>query len=406
VAGDDRSGLYARYTAALAGAPLPLAFVDLDAVDRNVDALTAPVRAAGKTLRVATKSLRCLELLRHVVARGGGAIRGVMAYSPREAVWLVERGFEDVIVGYPTTQAADVASVAQANRRGASVALVVDAPEHLALAGRAGEAAKTRVPVLVDVDVAYRPLVVGPHVGVRRSPLRKPVDVADFATRAARTPGVAFAGLLAYEAHVAGVADGPEGARIAAAAIDRLKEASRADVLERRAVVAKELSRRGLPIAIFNGGGTGSVAFSAMDPSLTEVTAGSGFVASHLFDHYRGLALTPAIGFALEITRRPAPGIVTCQGGGYVASGQAGADRLPKPWLPEGMTLLSLEGAGEVQTPIEVPSGARLSIGDPVFFRHAKAGELAERFAEYQLVRGERVERVVKTYRGEGVSFG
>lgn len=401
----DAKDLYARYRGALAGVPLPAAFVDLDAVDRNVDAICAPVRAAGKTLRVATKSLRCVELLRHVVARGGAAIRGVMAYSPREAVRLVERGFDDVVVGYPTTQAADVAAVAQANRRGASVALVIDAPEHLAMAGRAGEQARARVPVIVDVDVAYRPLGVGPHVGVRRSPLRSPEAVADLAARAERTPGVAFAGLLAYEAHLAGVPD-EVGDRVMTAITRRMKESARHDVVERRRAVAGELARRQIAVSIFNGGGTGSVAFSATDPSLTEVTAGSGFVASHLFDRYEGLALAPAIGFALEVVRRPAQDLVTCAGGGLVASGAAGADRLPAPWLPEGLRLTALEGAGEVQTPLEVPHGVRLALGDPVMMRHAKAGELAERFERYHFVRGERVERVVPTYRGEGWCFG
>jgi D-serine deaminase-like pyridoxal phosphate-dependent protein len=58
-----------------------------------------------------------------------------------------------------------------------------------------------------------------------------------------------------------------------------------------------------------------------------------------------------------------------------------------------------------VQTPLAVPDGVRLDLGDPVFFRHAKAGELAEHFAEYALVRGDRVEARVPTYRGAGRCF-
>src|SRR5207244_2558454 len=125
-------------------------------------------------------------------------------------------------------------------------------------------------------------------------------------------------------------------------------------------------------------GGTGSLAWSAKDPSLTEVTAGSGFLDSLLFDYYRDLSLAPAALFALQVVRRPSPGIVTCHGGGYVASGAPGPDRLPRPWLPAGLELLGLEGAGEVQTPLRLRAGAAPRLGDPVFFRHAKAGELAE----------------------------
>jgi D-serine deaminase-like pyridoxal phosphate-dependent protein len=402
---DDAPSRYRRYANALRGEPLPVAMVDLDAVDGNVDAILAPVRAAGKTLRLASKSIRCVELLRYVARRGGAAVRGVMAFSPLEACFLVDEGFGDVLVAYPTAQVSDVARVAEKCARGASIALVVDAPEHLEIAGRAAREAGARVRVVVDVDLAYRPLGARLHVGVRRSPLGSAAAVADLAERAASTPGLAFGGLMAYEAHIAGVGDDVPGARLANAAKRAMKRAARAQALALRAEVASELERRGLAIAIFNGGGTGSVGFSARDPSLTEVTAGSGFLDAHLFDHYAGLDLEPAAAFALQVTRRPAPGLVTCQSGGFVASGAAGPDRLPRPWLPEGLRLLGLEGAGEVQTPLEAPPGLELALGAPVFFRHAKAGELAEHFTTYVLVRGERVEDRVPTYRGQGVCF-
>jgi D-serine deaminase-like pyridoxal phosphate-dependent protein len=172
-----------------------------------------------------------------------------------------------------------------------------------------------------------------------------------------------------------------------------------------RARIARALAEAGLKPTVFNGGGTGTAAACASEAALTEVTIGSGFVDSHLFDHYRGLDLRPAAYFALAVVRRPAGRIVTCHGGGYVASGAAGRDRLPVPALPDGTKLLGLEGAGEVQTPVELPPGVDLALGDPVFFRHAKAGELAEHFAEYILVRGDRVAGRAPTYRGLGKCF-
>jgi D-serine deaminase-like pyridoxal phosphate-dependent protein len=78
---------------------------------------------------------------------------------------------------------------------------------------------------------------------------------------------------------------------------------------------------------------------------------------------------------------------------------------LPLPALPEGLALTPLEGAGEVQTPLLVGSKAKLNVGDPVFFRHAKAGELAEHFNAYALVRGDTVEGDAPTYRGLGWAF-
>ena len=96
---------------------------------------------------------------------------------------------------------------------------------------------------------------------------------------------------------------------------------------------------------------------------------------------------------------------MTVLGGGYVASGIADISRLPTPWLPEGLTLDSQEGAGEVQTPLHGAAAGGLALGDRVWFRHAKAGELAERFEEFLLVRGSEIVDRVPTYRGEGKTF-
>lgn len=401
----DKRALYERYAGALGGEPLPAAVVDLDALERNVDAIVAPVRGSGKTLRVASKSVRCVALLRRIVERGGEAVRGVMAFSPAEASHLAAEGFADVLVAYPTAQSWGARLVAEANARGARVAIVADAPEHLAVAERAGAAAGARVPIVVDVDVSYRPAGGAVHLGVRRSPLRDPAEIAVFAERIAASPDLELAGLMGYEAHIAGIPDDSPGAPVTGAIKRLIKRMSRAPAASLRRAVVDELGRRGLAVPLFNGGGTGSVAWSVKDEALTEVTAGSGFLDSHLFDGYRGLALAPAAFFALQATRRPGPGFVTCQGGGFIASGAPGPDRLPVPYLPDGLRLLGMEGAGEVQTPLLVPEGVQIELGAPVFFRHAKAGELAEHFREYLLVRGDGIEERVPTYRGAGHCF-
>jgi D-serine deaminase-like pyridoxal phosphate-dependent protein len=397
---------YARYREALRDEPLPCAAVDLDALERNVDTVVARLGESKKTLRIASKSVRSVDLLRRIAARGGAAVRGIMAYTPAEACFLFEQGLDDLLVAYPTAQRRDAELVAEAITRGAAISLAADDPAHLAVASAAGARAGVRVPIVVDVDVSYRPLGDRVHIGVRRSPLREPGEVAAFVERVLGDPHLAFAGLLAYEAHIAGVPDH----NLIAPALDALKRAmkrlAQGPAREQRAAIVAELARRGIAVPLFNGGGTGSVAWSSADPALTEVAAGSGFLDSHLFDGFEGLPLSPAAFFGLQITRRPAPGFVTCQGGGLIASGAAGPDRSPIPYLPEGLSLTGLEGAGEVQTPLAIPAGLSLAIGDPVFFRHAKAGELAEHFASYALVRGDRVEGRAITYRGAGKAFG
>jgi D-serine deaminase-like pyridoxal phosphate-dependent protein len=386
---------WTRYRSALRGEALPAAIVDLTALAANTKALLAA--AHPKPLRIATKSVRCPDLVRRITLLGEGRIVGLMTYTAAETAYLAEQGHADLLLAYPTALASDAALLARANRT-ASARVVVDAVEHLGPLEEAARACETRVPVIVDMDMAYSP-VGAVYLGVRRSPLHTTDAIVALVRKIADYPHLSFAGLMGYEAQIAGVAD--------TTATSAMKALSRRDVAQRRADVVRALEAAGLygDHPLFNGGGTGSLASSAREPALTELTAGSGFLASHLFDGYRGLSLTPAAFFALQVVRAPAPGIVTCHGGGFVASGSAGKDRLPVPALPPGLGLLPLEGAGEVQTPLTVPHDVKLSVGDPVFFRHAKAGELAEHVREYLLVEGDRIVGRAPTYRGLGLCF-
>lgn len=402
---DPLASLYQRYRSALRYEALPIAFVDLDAVDQNIDTLLAPVRRTGKTLRVATKSLRSVDLIRYIVKRGGSAVRGLMAYSPAEAQHLVENGFADVLIAYPTAQSQDAQIIAKLNHNGARVSIAVDSTEHLEMLDAAARNADTTIPIIVDVDVSMRPLSGRLHVGVRRSCLNNAGSVADFIESAGQFQHLSFAGLLGYEAHIAGVGDQAPLGPLGGSAKRAVKRIAGETVMTLRRSILHELERRNISLPLFNGGGTGSVGFSVTDPSLTEVTAGSGFLDSHLFDHYEGLSFVPAAFFALQVSRHPSKGFVTCHSGGFIASGPAGDDRLPIPYLPPGLALLNLEGAGEVQTPLSVPDGLDIPLGYPVIFRHAKAGELAAHFPEYLLIRKDRIESRAKTYRGDGKWF-
>ncbi len=160
-----------------------------------------------------------------------------------------------------------------------------------------------------------------------------------------------------------------------------------------------------MPLELFNGGGSGSINYTATEPWLTELTIGSGLLCSHLFSYFSNIRPEPACFFGLPVVRSSDAGYVTCQGGGYIASGEPGWEKVPVPHLPSGLKLVSMEGCGEVQTPLIVEAGTTLKLGDPVLFRHAKAGELAEHFNTYHLVAGGKIVDEVPTYRGHGKCF-
>ena len=386
---------------------LPAAVVDLDALERNVDRLVEALGEGPTTLRIASKSVRHPGLLRRILDRCGSRGRGLLCYSAEEAALLAREGFDDLLIAYPIAGAPAARIVASLVAGGHRVWATVDCSEQVQLIAEAAAEAGTIVELCLDIDLSWRPLGGVVHLGVRRSPIRSGASAIHLAEAVAEQPAVRLTAVLAYEAAVAGVQDRNPGSRLLDPIRGLIKRRSRPLAVARRREILESLWGIGIVPEVVNGGGTGSVSSTASDPLVTEVAAGSGFLCPHLFDGYRGLELEPAVFFALPVVRRSDPDHVTCFGGGYVASGAAGRDRLPRVHCPRGLTPVELEGFGEVQTPLRWRGqGAAPGLGEPVVCRHAKAGELAERFSTYLLARGDRIEAEEPTYRGLGGSFG
>ncbi|MER0444666.1 amino acid deaminase/aldolase [Streptomyces sp. Edi4] len=391
----------ARYDRATAHLDAPVAIVDLEAFDANADDVVR--RAAGKPVRVASKSVRCRALLERVLARPGFA--GLMSFTLAESVWLARAGFEDVLLAYPSTDRAAFAELTGDPKLAGAITVMIDDPAQLDLVDRAREGAGHEVRVCLELDTSLQLLGGRVRVGARRSPLRTPAQLAELARSVARRPGFRLVGLMAYEGHVAGVGDAVAGRPLRSRAIRAMQAVARKELAARRAQVVRAVRAVAPDLEFVNGGGTGSVQHTAAEAAVTEIAAGSGLYVPRLFDNYTSFSGRPAALFAQPVVRRPGVGVVTVLGGGYPASGAPGADRLPVPYLPEGLRYDPQEGAGEVQTPLLGSPADDLLIGDKVWFRHAKAGELCERFGELHLVEGDRVTATVPTYRGEGRTF-
>ncbi|HWI42516.1 MAG TPA: amino acid deaminase/aldolase [Nocardioides sp.] len=404
-----RNRLAARLKDAVGAHPDPLStplfVVDLDAFDANAADLAR--RAGGTPIRVASKSIRVPELVRR--ALGADGFSGVLAYTLAEALWLEEHDVsDDVVVAYPTVDRAALATLVASPRAASRITIMIDDVAHLDLVDSLRRSTAVPVRIAIDVDAGLR--WGGQQVGPKRSPLYDVGSVVALARTVLERKGFHLVGVMTYEGQVAGVPDAVPTQRARSAVVRRIKALSVTQLQVRRTAIAEGL--RGLVghagftgLQLWNAGGSGSLESSAADPVVTEVTAGSGLLGPTLFDHYESFSPEPAAFFGLPVTRKPSPDVATVHGGGLVASGPAGADRAPTPWAPAGLRLTSLEGAGEVQTPLVGANALALGIGDLVWLRHAKSGEPFEHGNAVALLQGDRFVDVVPTYRGHGLAF-
>lgn len=396
----DTQSRLQRYEQAFAELDAPFAFVDLDAMWGNATQMLS--RAGGKPIRVASKSLRCRPIQREILD-SNVRFDGLMTFTLRETLWLAGHGFENLLLAYPSTDRAalrELGELTAENPDGAPV-VMVDSVEHLDVIE---SATAGPVRLCLDLDAGFWPAGGRLKIGPKRSPLHTPEQARALAVEIARRPALKLVALMSYEGHIAGFGDQVAGKRAQNVLVGWMQRRSFAELRERRAR-AVELVRTVADLEIVNAGGTGDLQLVAQESAMTEATAGSGFYAPTLFDSYSSFTLQPAAMFALPISRRPDPNTVTALGGGYLASGVGAKDRMPTPYLPPGLALNSVEGTGEVQTPLTGAAARQLKIGDKVYFRHTKAGELCERFDHLHLIRGAAIVDTVPTYRGEGRTF-
>lgn len=398
---------YQDYKNSLQGQPLPLAYVNLDYLEQNARAILD--RAGDMPVRVVSKSLRSVDIIKRLLDYSP-RFQGVMCFHPDEAAFLAEQGLDDLLVAYPSMQKTAIESACKAALKAATIVLMVDSRAHVELIANIAQQVGVVMPVCMDVDMSTR--FPGIYFGVRRSPINTPEQAVELYREIVNRPSLKLEGVMGYEAQIAGVGESVPGKELQNRAVPWLKRLSIPMLTRRRVAIVRALEQAGAQLRFVNGGGTGSIDSTQQDPSVTELAVGSGFYSPHLFDYYHGFSYLPAAGFALEVSRQSGSGYVTCSGGGYIASGGVGSEKAPQPYLPEGLTLDDNEGAGEVQTPLKSLSNKKyknsvnaLAHGDPVLFRHAKAGELCERFNELVLIKnGEVVDRCL-TYRGQGKSF-
>lgn len=377
----------------------PFAFVDLNTFDQNLEALVA--QCGEKDIRIATKSIRSMVLLQRI----SNKIPNVcwMCFSIDEAVMLAENGFDNLLVAYPSLQQKAVERVCEQIKKGKKIYLMTDNVWHLKNLDAIALKNNVVLPVAVDIDVSMN--FMGIYFGVYRSSIRTTAQFKKYLDALPAYKNVTLKGVMTYEAQIAGVGDNSKGKFFYNKIITFLKQKSLPKIEKTRAELKKQITEAGVTLDFFNGGGTGSLTHTSKDKNVSEITFGSGLFTPTLFDNYKDFKGSPATGFVLEVCRHPQKNVYTALGGGYVASGSAGIDKLPKIMYPKSAKLFTNEGVGEVQTPFKTQSPIDFESEGFAVFRHAKAGELCERFSFLYGFENQEKPIKIPTYRGEGYTF-
>ncbi len=396
---DFSSRNYKYYKEVFKNVQKPFAFVDMDMFNLNIENIIK--RAGNKKIRIASKSIRCLGLIKKILS-SNSIFQGIMCYHPLEAVYLSENGLDDLLIAYPIYYEQHIAAICKEIKKGKTIIAMVDLPEQAEQLNRIAEQENCILPVCMDIDMSsdFGSL----HFGVRRSKVSTTNEAMELFHQIKELKNLRLDGIMGYEAQIAGVGDLTDS-RVKNFVIPLLKKSSVKKISRLRSEIVKGIQSEGHQLKFVNGGGTGSIETTITESCITEVTVGSGFYSPGLFDDYSNFRHLPAAAYAIEITRNPINNVYTCYGGGYTASGSMEKNKIPKPYLPEGAKLIETEGAGEVQTPIVYKGIEKLKLGDPIFMRHAKAGELCERFNSLLLAADGKIIDEVKTYRGEGKCF-
>ncbi|MBV9539485.1 MAG: alanine racemase, partial [Acidisphaera sp.] len=214
----------------------------------------------------------------------------------------------------------------------ADVKVAVDCLAHVTSLGEAARQRGVVLGVVIEVDS-----------GMHRAGVQPGEPVVALARAIAAEPGLRFAGVMAWEAHVVAIAD--------AAA----KQAATAEAIGKLTASAQACRDAGLEVDIVSCGGTGSFPYCTRQQGVTEVQAGGGIFSDvHYREHYKFDA-PQALTVLMTVTSRPTPTRIIVDAGKKTMSSDAA---VPQPLgLPDAapMRLSAEHGTIELHAPSETP---------------------------------------------------
>ncbi len=395
----DMSRNYDYYKTILNNKQKPLAYIDLDYLNYNIK-LVLKEAINDKKIRIATKSVRCVKALQYILNQSS-KFCGLMTYDGNETLFLLGQGFDNILIGYPLINHIVLEKLCVEIKKGKNICFMVDRKEHVEILNSLALKHEIQLSICLDINLSQAyPFL---YFGALRSSIKETKCLHSICKIIKNAHSLKLIGLMGYEAQVAGVGENIKGEFFKNLIKHLLKKISVKKIAQKRKEFSSIIKQNGFKLEFINGGGSGSLHSTKLDPSITEFTIGSAFYAPHFLDSFREFKYYPAAGFALEITRQPSANIFTAHGGGYHSSGIDDHHKAPKVYLPTNLSLIPTESAGEVQTPFLYTGKIPLKIGDTILMRHSKSGEMCERFNQLHFISNGSIVDIVNTYRGDGL---
>ena len=227
----------------------PALLIDLDAMERNLEAMAQHAAAQGIGLRPHVKTHKCPIIAKRQIELGAV---GVCAAKVGEAEVMVDAGIENVLITSPVATPEKIRRVVALAARTPGLQMVIDRARNAQDFNDAAAAAGLTLRVLIGLDT-----------GTQRTGIALGEPALDLARTVGLLPNLQLDGLQAYAGHVMHV-EGHEGRK-------QRSQDTLARCLETRAL----LERNGFEIGVFTGGGTGTFDIDSSIDGMSDLQVGS-----------------------------------------------------------------------------------------------------------------------------------
>jgi 3-hydroxy-D-aspartate aldolase len=310
----------------------PALVIDMDAFERNLDAMAAYAASSNMRLRPHAKTHKSPHV---ALAQGARGAVGQCCQKVSEAQVLVDGGISDVLVSNEVVGEAKVRRLAELAAR-ASISVCADDAAQVAAYAQAARAAGTMLTVLVEIDA-----------GAGRCGVAAGSPAADLARAILDEDALTFGGLQAYHGGAQHLRTPEERAAAIAMSGERV-----------RATLAA-FDQAGIDCPVVTGAGTGTFYEEAQSGLWGELQAGSycfmdaDYARNQPAEGSNLPRFEHALFIATTVMSVAVPGQCVCDAGHKTAAIDSG---LPTVWSAAGLTY---SGANDEHGVVTVSAGAQ-----------------------------------------------